>query len=82
MTAETIRERCLLCHWEPNKPDEGDHIPEVIDEDSGVYVCFECETRTKTVSSFGLTVEELRKAAAAYKATAPLPNRGNAESLP
>jgi hypothetical protein len=67
---------CLLCHYEPNEPKEGDHLPDAgasklvtaVDDAIGVYVCTECVTRAKTVSSFGLTVEELRLAAAAYKA--------------
>jgi len=60
---------CLLCHYEQNEPDKGKHLPGVIDETSGVYVCIECNTRTKTVDSFGLTVDELKKAAIQYKAT-------------
>jgi hypothetical protein len=60
---------CLLCHWEPNEPKEGNHLPHVgsRDDESGIYVCVECATRSKTVEHFGLTVEELRKAAETYK---------------
>jgi hypothetical protein len=62
-------ERCLLCHWEPNKPKEGDHLPDIgaLDDASGVYVCGGCVARAKTVEQFGLTVDELRLAAKAYK---------------
>lgn len=55
---------CLLCHWEPDE-EKGTHILDVI-HSSGAYVCKDCNTRCKTVDSFGLTVEELRRAATAY----------------
>ena len=58
---------CLLCHYRPNEPKEGNHLPGEQDDASGVYVCVECVARAKTVASFGLTVDELKLAAAAYK---------------
>lgn len=58
---------CLVCHWELNEPKDGDHLPDTGAMQGGVYVCADCVTRMKTVSSFGLTVEELKNAAVAYK---------------
>lgn len=63
-----LRECCLLCHWEPDK-EKGTHLPLVIDESSGVYVCADCDLKRQTVNSFGLTADELRKAAHQYKKT-------------
>jgi hypothetical protein len=65
VSTEQTPPTCLLCHWESDE-EEGTNLPDVI-HPSGVYVCKECNTRCKTVDSFGLTVEELKKAAIAYK---------------
>lgn len=60
---------CMLCNWEWDQ-EKNTHIPEIMESISGVYVCGECNTRCKTVDSFGLTVEELRIAARNHKARA------------
>lgn len=57
---------CLICGYEPDEVKE-EHLPKKVDTATGVYVCSECLTRCQTVTSFGLTVDELRKAAIDYK---------------
>jgi hypothetical protein len=58
---------CLLCHYEPNQPERGDHLPGIESTASGIYVCVECNARAKTVAAFGLTVNEMKLAALALK---------------
>lgn len=55
---------CLLCNYDENKPKKGDHLRAVGESE---YVCTECATRAKTVTNFGLTVEELKFAAEQFK---------------
>ena len=57
---------CLLCQYRPDEPEKGKHPPAVGDP-AGGYVCKECAARARTVDSYGLTVEELKKAAFAYR---------------
>ncbi len=57
---------CLMCNYEFDEV-KGTHQPEICDPASGVYVCLDCVIRCKTVTNFGLTVEELKKAAEMYQ---------------
>lgn len=57
---------CLICHYDENEPNKGDHIA-AIGIINKAHVCKECVTRARTVTSFGLTVDELKIAAIEYK---------------
>lgn len=63
---EHEKNTCLMCNWEADAIKET-HLPCKIDGASGVYVCVECVTRCHNIDSFGLTVAELRAAAAAFR---------------
>jgi hypothetical protein len=68
LAAQTPPAECIICHWEPDE-EKSEHMPSLIF--SGGYVCVECITRCKTVTSFGLTVRELGEAAKLWKVQTP-----------